>query len=497
MIIKLYKKFLGLWRSTESIGGRVARGGAIILVKRFLTKGFQLVRTLVVARLLFPNDVGLFTLASLFLGAIEIFFNPGLGGAIVQSNDNAEGYLDSVWTLNLIRAIFLTVLFWFIAPIGGYFFHNTGVVAVIRIMGFYYLIAYAENVGMSLMSKELRYDKLFFYDMSSVVAQIGTTIIAAFIFRNVWALVAGMFAARIAGLVASFVLHPYRPKLNFKFVGIKKLFKFGKWLYVAGIVTFFVSQGDSLTVGKLLSSSNLAFYQMAFALGTLPALELVGTLSNMFFPLFSKIKDDRERLKSAFLRILRIIFGAILPATFGLAVLAPEIIRYVYGERWLAMIPILYIVIIYGFIQSFDSLFTPILQGIGKPQTTFAKLLVQAVVMFSLIVPLTYKYGAMGAAMAITAGLFISEAILFFKVKKEINFGVFTFFRSSVLPFFASLGMAALVFSLKTVLPIHGIWQVLGLVVSGAIFYLAILFILDEFFGGKFYESFLWLKVNI
>src|SRR6185369_11751474 len=111
-----------------------------------------------------------------------------------------------------------------------------------------------ESIGIILLQKDLKFNVNFFYNTIGYVSQLIATIIAAVYFRNYWALVVGAFIGRIVSLILSYALSSYRPKFDFSLIGAKHLFKYGKWIGITGVILFFVSQGDYLTIGKVLNA---------------------------------------------------------------------------------------------------------------------------------------------------------------------------------------------------------------------------------------------------
>lgn len=493
------RKFLGLWKTSEHSGQRVARGSVLVASERVVIKAVQFIRTVIVARLLFPDDIGLFGMATLAMGITDAFVQTGFNAAIVQEKGDVRKHLDSAWTVNVIRGIAVALFLFFIAaPFAGDFFEHEQVIPLIQALAFVVLINGFENIGIALLQRELRFGRQVVYDVSGVIAETITVIICAFIFKNAWALAFGVLAGRVVYLIASYALHPYRPRLSFDLAGAKHLFGFGKWIGASGIVTFFASSGDNMMAGKLLGASALGFYQLAFALGTLPAVEIGRVLGKVFFPAYSRIQEERERLTDAFLRVSRMIFLITIPASAGLMVLAPEIVSFVYGSRWLPMVPALYVIAFYGLLKSFDFLVTPLFHAVGKPYFQTLALSIQALILFLLVIPFANMFGLVGVAMAATAGLFFAQAMLFTRLRHEMPKGsLFMLLRGLGIPAIGSFVMVFVIFISKSVMPADSVVFLLLYIVCGMAVYFGTVFLLDKLFGGKLYESLIWIRKNI
>lgn len=495
----LTRRFFGVWQTGERTGQQVARGSFLIFFERFVIKILYFIRTVILARLLFPDDFGLFGMAVLAMNVTEVFFQHGFASAIIQKKENVKRYLDTAWTVTLIRNIFLAGLLFFVgAPLAGHFFNNGVVVIFARALAIVFVITGVENIGVILLQKEMRFNRKMFYDLSGVLTEVITVIIAAFFLRSPWALVLAMIANRSAYAIVSYFVYPsYWPRFRVDFEKAKEMFRFGKWIGASGIVLFLVSQGDYLVIGKLLDASSLGFYQLAFALGTLPAVELARSLGVLLFPLYAKIQNDKQLLNTSFIRVSRLVFALIIPASFGLAVLAKETVWFVYGGRWMPMAPVLYMILVLALFKALDFMINPLFMGIGKPKVTTGVLVVQSVIMFSLIIPLTQKYGMVGTAGAVLVSSFIAEFILLLKLRKEINLRFRALVKIAALPLVGSLAMAAALHYSKSVISPNTLPIFISYIAAGIIIYSAVLFFLDQIFGRRLYESLIWIKKNL
>ncbi|MBI1755400.1 lipopolysaccharide biosynthesis protein [Candidatus Azambacteria bacterium] len=493
------KKAFALWEATEHSGQKVARGSVLVVAERFVIKAVQFVRTVIVARLLFPDDIGLFGMATLAMGVTEAFVQTGFNAAIVQEKGDVRRHLDSAWTVNVIRGIAVALLLLFvIAPLAGGFFANEQVTPLIRALALIVFMGGFENIGIVLLQRELRFGRQVLYDVSGVIVETIGVIVGVIMLKNAWGLVFGSLAGRTAYLVASYALHSYRPRFILDVSGAKYLFGFGKWIGASGIVTFFASSGDNLMAGKLLGASALGFYQIAFALGTLPAVEIGRVLGKVFFPAYARFQEDRERLVSAFFRVSQMVFLITIPASVGLAALAPEIVSFVYSSRWLPMVPALYVIALYGLLKSFDFLVTPLFLAIGKPHVQTFALVIQASVMFLLIIPFTHAYGIVGVAWAATAGLCAAQAMLFWRLRREMPImNALVFLKLFSVPAAGSAIMAFFVLFSKSIAPPESIFFLLLYIAYGMAVYFGTVFFLDKMSGGKLYESLIWIRKNV
>ena len=293
-------------------------------------------------------------------------------------------------------------------------------------------------------------------------------------------------------------IEPFKNFINSFIVCWVYLFKYGRWIALTGIVSFMIGQGDNITIGRLLNPTLLAYYYIAFSIGMMPAAELVRSFTSVLFPLYAIVQDDRERLRRNFIRVSRVIFALAIPACAGILVLAPDIIKAVYGPRWLGVVAPLYVTVFLGLLRTFEYMVTPVFLGIGKPRVQLYGLVIQFGVMFSLIVPLTQKFQLVGTALAVLAGAFVVEIIYFFLLRREVRIGFRAFFDILAWPIIGSLIMTLVIIGSIKIVGITGMALLLVYVVFGATVYFLTFLGLDKWLcNGRFYESIIWIKNSV
>lgn len=487
----------GIWQDSDDIGSKMVRGSFLLFGGRFAIRIVQLVRSIILARLLFPADFGLFGMAALVFSLTDTFFQTGLQSALIREKGDITPYLNPTWTFLILRNVVLAVIIWFIAPYAGTFFGVPEVVSLIRALSFGLVIISFENIGLVIMQREMQFNKKFFLDMLIVVGEVVAVIVGALILHNVWALVVGTLANRVFAVIFSYVFQPYRPRLSFSFKPLQKLFKYGKWLSFMAILGYLVSQGDNLTVGKLLGPTELGFYQMAFSLGMLPAVEITRVAGSALFPLFAKIQEDTVFVRRAFIKIGRILFAASIPASFGLLALSYGAIKYIYGVKWLPLIPALIILLGYGLLKSFEYMASPLFLGAGSPKKLAIASTLQGLIMIILIVPFTNMYGIVGTAWTMLAGGAVAQLVILYFLRKEISLGVKGIFEMVCLPLLSGIVMFLGIYGLKRLIPIQDITSLCLYIAFGAVLYVLVLLGTDTLFKGRIYDSLRWIKKSI
>lgn len=405
-----------LWSTDGSLKKGVIRGSIWAFLSRAVLRSTTFFRTLILARILAPQDFGLFGVALLTLSTLETFSQTGFQQALIQKKENTEGYLDAAWTTLLLRGIFLFVILYFIAPYAAIFFNVPQAKIFIRVIGLSLLFRSFTNIGIIYFQKELELNKEFIYHSSGAVVDFIVTISVVLIVRSVWALVFGLLAGDLIRLIMSYLIHPYRPKLNLNLEKAKKLFSYGKWVMGSSILTFLLNQGDDALVGKLLGVTTLGLYQVAYSISNLPVTETALAIHSITFPAYSKLQDNLPKLRKAYLKVLQFTAFLSFPIAGLILVLAPDFTMIFLGEKWMPMVPTMQLLTLVGLLTSLGTTASPIFYSLGKPRIIAELQSAQLFFLAALIFPFTLRWGILGTSLSLVLATLATSIIEVYRI---------------------------------------------------------------------------------
>ena len=432
--------------SQETLSKKAVAGGTWVIILRIANRGLDFVRTIILARLLSPMDFGLLGIALLSMSMLDTFSQTGLKVALIQKKENIESYLDTAWTISVLRGLALFTLLFASAPMIAIFFNSPQATAVIRVIALSTLLTGSQNIGILYFQKELDFKKYSLYQISITVAHVFATITLALILRNVWALVLGSLFANVVGAFLSYAIHHYRPRFAFEKEKALELLSFGKWILFSTIVVFFARQGDDLFLGKILGVTALGFYQMAFFIGNIPSSEITGTVSTVVFPAYAKLIATPQKLNTAYLRTLSLIFLISFPLAGGICILAPNFTSLFLGEKWLPIVLPLQILAISGLIRSVVGTGGSLFNAIGKPRFDFKMNLWRLFITFITIYPLTKLWGISGTSLAVLLGLLASSYFWLQESIRNLKISLNTVFVMLLPPLISTFSMLLAIF---------------------------------------------------
>jgi O-antigen/teichoic acid export membrane protein len=365
---------------------------------KLLVRFIGLVSTLILVRLLEPSDFGIVAMAMSVVAALELLTAFSFDITLIQNQKAESDEYNTAWTLNVLLGAGAAVLLFLLAHPAARFYGEPALVTVFQVIAIVSLLQGLENIGMVDFRKYLKFEKEFLFQVLVKVFAFVITISLAYKLRSYWALVLGTVASRVIALGLSYVLHPYRPR--FTFTALHKIFHFSKWLFLNNMMHFVRFRGLDFIVGKLAGSSGLGMFSIAFEISNLPTTELIAPINRALFPGFAKVADDSQRTRDAFMRVASLLALISLPTGFGIAATAHLFTPIVLGEKWMATIPLIQMLAVFGAISAVQSPVGTTILALGKPRTVFLLAVANALILIPATILMTVSDGIEGTATA-------------------------------------------------------------------------------------------------
>jgi O-antigen/teichoic acid export membrane protein len=474
----------------NDLKAKVIRGGAWVFALRIVGRGLGFIRTLILARLLAPEDFGLLGVAMLAISTLETFSQTGFQAALVQKQEDIEPYLDTAWTVSVIRGACLFIILFVAAPFIGGFFEAPKAINVIRTIALSVLLSGMSNIGVIYFQKELDFRKKFFYEFGIVTADLIVSVSIALILRNVWALVFGGLAGSLMRLTLSFTFHDYRPRLRLSIDQVRCLFSYGRWILGSQVVLLLINQGDDMLLGKMLGVTTLGFYQMAFVISSTPTTEISHVISAVMFPAYSKLQNDLQLMKIAFLNVLRLTSMVSFFLSGMIIFFHTEIVYLLFGPKWLPMAPAISVLCICGGIRSIGATIGPVLNAKGFPDFVTRLAFVKLIVLAFLIYPFTMAWGMLGTALAVLGATLVSNPIADYFVIKLLDCRLWEFTKPIAFSLLTTLFTVGFLVLLKPYYPIVVLTDLMVHLFFAGLFFVGAWIALCRLFGYGFKNFF-------
>lgn len=348
-----------------SLNRKIANGATWTVTLRFGERLLGLVSTLILARLLAPEHFGLIAMGTVLVATLETLTAFGFETALIHRQTKEPAFLDSAWTLNLMLGAGNGLVLLAAAPIAAWFYGEDRVVEIVMVLALTALLHGMHNIGMVLYEQDIRFARIFVQVLIKKVVSIVVTISAALILHDHRALLVGMVTSALSGMLLSFALSPYRPRL--RLTHWRELVGFSKWLLVNNMLHFLGSRGADFIVGRMAGASSLGAFSVSYELANLPTSEMVGPITRAVFPGYAQMAHDLMRLRKAFIAVYGVIAVVALPAAVGIACLAKPFVAVLLGEKWGATVPLIEALALFGATRALQANTGSVYLALGKP----------------------------------------------------------------------------------------------------------------------------------
>ena len=364
---------------------------------RWTDRLIGLISTMILARLLLPEDFGIIAMASIVVGLADVLLDMGVNITLIQNRNATQEDYNAAWTIRLIESTLGALVVFLLAEPAAEYFRDPRVVDVTRALAFSLLLTGCENIGVVNFQKKMEFGLEFRFFFIKRMAGFIITIGAAFLLHSYWAMVIGALSGRAIGSVLSYVAHPMRPRLSV--ARMKPMLSFSSWNLVRGIGSYLGENLHRFLVGRRESSGVMGAYSLGSDIAAMPSTELLAPLSRVLFPLFVKLTHDLTQLKKAFLLALGIQTLVGIPAGTGLALVSRELVLALLGEKWIAAIPFVQLMGAINILSAIGVSGGYLLLALGRSKVTaiLTWVMILLFVMFAtLVIP---RGGAMEIAM--------------------------------------------------------------------------------------------------
>lgn len=363
-------------KAPEPGGMSIVQGTAVVVAMRWTDRLIGIVSTLILARLLTPEDFGIIAMASLAVALADVLLDLGVNVALIQNNQATQAHYDTAWTLRLLQASTATLILLLAAPLAADYFQDARVQPVLQVLAFSLLIAGCENIGIVALQKHMHFGAEFRFLFLRRMAGFVTTIVLAWLLHSYWALVIGTLAGRAAGVGLSYWLHPMRPRLSFEKLG--EIFHVSQWMLLRSIGNYFHQNLHKILVGRWTQATTMGAYTLADEISAMPSGELLAPLNRVLFPAFAAAKGDLLQLKRMFLLAQGMQTLLAIPAAAGLALVAKEVVLLLLGEKWLLAVPFIQVLALVNIAQALTTSSGYVLIVLGKIRVSVISLWIQA-----------------------------------------------------------------------------------------------------------------------
>ncbi len=437
--------------------------------------------SIVLARLLMPEEYGIIAIVLVFINICNVFINNSFSQALVQKKDSDDTDFSSVFYFNVVFSIVLYAVLYLCSPFIAHFYEMEILTPVIRVLGIGLLFSSANSVQKAKVSRDMQFKKFFFSNLGGTLLSAIIGIVMAYLGFGVWALVAQNLSNTIINTFILFVTIKWRPKLLFSLSKLRVLFNYGWKILVAGLINVLYEDFRSLYVGKLYSADELAYYTRGKQFPHLIVDNVNSSITSVLFPVISKSQGDIAKVKLLTRRAIKTSAYILTPLMFGLAAVAEPLVILLLTEKWLPCVPFLQILCINNALMPLQTANLQAINALGRSDIALRLEIVKKSFGFIMVI----VFARISVLAMAWAGVVTGIVALIMNIspnKKLFGYG-FIEQMKDILPFWFMSGVMMVSVMAISLLNLPTMLELVVMVLVGAIVYilLSIIFKVESF----------------
>ena len=430
----------------DSLKDKAIKGTLWSSLERFSVQGMQFVVMLKIARILGPKNYGLIGMLMIFIALSRSLTDSGFGQALIRKENNTDADRNTVFYFNLVVSCSLYLLLFAIAPLVADFYNEPQLVSVMRV---YCLVVIIDSLAMKA-------------SVAATIVSSAVALIMAYKGFGVWALVGQQLSSAVINTLTLWLYSKWRPSLLYSWKSFHELFSFGSKLMISGVINTVYSNLYALVVGKVFNATTLGFYTRAQHYSEFPSSNVTSVLQRVTYPVLCKMKDDTERLRTNYRRMLRVSAFVVFPLMCGMAGAAYPLVEVLLGHKWhyaaTLLIPISFAMMVKG------------------RSDLFLKLEIIKKLIGVTILAISVPFGLLFMCYTKIFSALISLFINTYYTGKLIQVGFFRQLGDLSKTLVTSLCMFAIVFGINHYIDSYLV-QLIADIIVGAVFYIGVAFV--------------------
>lgn len=429
-------------QARPSVLARTIRGAGWVMAWRWGSRALGLISTLVLVRLLAPDEIGLVALAASFMATVDGLMMLGTEEAVIRHPNPTRAVYDTAFTLNLLRGGVVTLLLLAVASPAAGFFEDPRLFPILLFIATLPLLDGVMNIGTVDFRRDMEFHKEFTMMVLPKLCGIVATIATALIRPDHVALMAGIAANRGMRTVMSYVLHPYRPRISLS--AWRALIGYSAWTWILSLTELLRDRIDTLILGRLAGPGPVGIFSVGAEIAALPTTELVEPLCRASFAGFAVARRTGAPVRETALRLMGLAALITLPAGMGLSLVAAPLVAVALGPGWDAAVPVLAVLAPAGAMTVFGHIATHLFSAYGLLGRLTALACAGAALRAVLLAVLIPGAGAAGAARAVALALALEQAATLVAACRHFGIGGRDFTAQVWRPALATAAMTAL-----------------------------------------------------
>jgi PST family polysaccharide transporter len=434
-----------------------------VAITRYSSILIGLIITAILSRLLTPDDFGTVAIVSVLVVFFNLLGELGIGPAVIQKKELSKQDINAIFSFTILVGWVLAILFFSISSLISSFYDKPVLENICKLFSVNILVACVNIIPNSLLLKAKKFKFLMFRQLSIQLVCGTLGILAALIGWGIYSLLVHSISAIVLTFLVNYLLCPIKIT-TINILSLKKIANFSIYQFLFGFINYFSRNLDKLLIGKFLSPAALGYYEKSYQLMLLPVANLTHVLTPAIQPFFSDFQDDKQRIYNSYLKIVHILALIGFPLAVFLHFSARELILLIFGDQWIASVPVFEILAWSVGIQVILSSSGSIFQAANDTKRLFISGSFSAILMVSAICIGIFFFSNLEAiAYALLCAFFVNFFQSYFiLIKMTLKQPIIPFFKHLFIPLLIAICTFILEFLFSNYVKINTIYLSLG-----------------------------------
>ncbi len=350
----------------DSLKSTATKGIVWSAVDKFTVQLGQFVVSILLARILLPEDFGLIGMLSIFIALSQTFIESGLGSGLIQRQERFEIDFSTLFVFNLVSSSFFYLILFFAAPFISAFFEQPQLTQLVRVLGLTLFLNAFSIVQRTKLTIAIDFKSIAKSNVVGVITGGLFGVLAAINGYGVWSLVIQMLTGSFASSLSLWLLSKWRPSFSFSNKSFESLFSYGSKLLIAGLYAQILNNVYNIFIGKFYPTASLGYYNRAKNFADISAGVITSVLLQATFPILASVQHNKEKLVSIYSRTIRMSAFIIIPIMTLIALLAKPIVILLLTEKWISVIPLLQWIVFSRVFMPMSAINLNLLNAVGR-----------------------------------------------------------------------------------------------------------------------------------
>ncbi|MDO8348529.1 MAG: lipopolysaccharide biosynthesis protein [Rugosibacter sp.] len=454
---------------TDNPKTNLIRGAAWTIGTRWIIKALGFINTVIMARLLLPEDYGIVAMGMLVVGLIQTFLDFGPATALLRKAEVSRDEIDSAWTLGIIQGIAAGLALLAALPVAVDYFKEPRLIFVLWALAASVIFISFGNIGQVLARKAFIYTLDFKIATTGKIVSVVTTVIAGIMLHDYRALVVGIIAGYTLPVFLSYLWHPYRPRWNTSKIG--EIWMLTKWLMLARIAQFILRKGDEFVAARIGTTHQFGLYNVGSDFGQMPVGEIGPAMLKALLPVLSSLEGNIERTNQAVIKTIAAINTVIWPIGLGFMAIAAQATEIALGSKWLEAVPFISLFALASVLQTITAPANTLLILHGHTRSQSQIVWIEFGSFVAAAIALVPGFHLVGLALARIISSAVNSLVTLLYTKKICRLPIIPILKTIARPLAGAVAMYGLVTYLQGIIDAP-MPRLAAAILSGAAFFM-------------------------